>query len=161
MWICLLYDFSPCVLFDLCALGASFFSKTVLFTNIFRLDSVLAFLLFMSIFSMQGLCTDELFQRACIFASCWQYMDRCLSSKYDVFSSFITLFKYNPQCWMYCSFLASTYSGPFFLIIYYDMSQCMRFPTMWYVRPTKHQISLRIRTVWSEPLLVAWIFYHC
>ena len=34
----------------------------------------------------------------------------------------------------------------------------MRFPTMWYVRPAKPQISLRICTVWSEPLLVAWIF---
>ena len=37
----------------------------------------------------------------------------------------------------------------------------MRFPTMWYVRPAKPQISLRIRAVWSEPLLVAWIFYEC
>ena len=41
------------------------------------------------------------------------------------------------------------------------MSQCMRFPTMWYVRPAKPQISLRIRAVWSEPLLVAWVFYDC
>ena len=32
----------------------------------------------------------------------------------------------------------------------YNMSQCMRFPTMWYVRPAKPQISLRIRAVWSE-----------
>ena len=39
------------------------------------------------------------------------------------------------------------------------MSQCMRIPTMWYVRPAKPQISLRIRAVWSEPLLVAWIFF--
>ena len=37
----------------------------------------------------------------------------------------------------------------------------MRFPTMWYVRPANSQISLRIRTVWSEPLLVAWVFYDC
>ena len=37
--------------FDLFALCASFKSKTVLFTKIFRQDSVLAFLLFMSIFS--------------------------------------------------------------------------------------------------------------
>ena len=29
----------------------------------------------------------------------------------------------------------------------YHLSQCMRFPTMWYVRPAKPQISLRIRTV--------------
>ena len=41
------------------------------------------------------------------------------------------------------------------------MSQCLRFPTMWYVRPAKPQISLRIRAVWSEPLLVAWVFYDC
>ena len=41
------------------------------------------------------------------------------------------------------------------------MSQCMRFPTMWYVRQAKPQISLRIRAVWSEPLLVAWVFYDC
>ena len=29
------------------------------------------------------------------------------------------------------------------------------------VRPAKPQISLRIRAVWSEPLLVAWVFYDC
>ena len=46
-------------------------------------------------------------------------------------------------------------------IILIEMSQCMRFPTMWYVRPAKPQTSLRIRAVWSEPLLVAWIFYEC
>ena len=27
------------------------------------------------------------------------------------------------------------------------MSQCMRFPTIWYVRPAKAQTSLRIRAV--------------
>ena len=32
---------------------------------------------------------------------------------------------------------------------------------MWYVGPAKAQISLRIHAVWSEPLLVAWIFYDC
>ena len=37
----------------------------------------------------------------------------------------------------------------------------LRFPTMWYVRPAKPQISLRIRAVWSEPFLVAWIFNEC
>ena len=35
------------------------------------------------------------------------------------------------------------------------------FPTIWYVRPAKAQISLRIRAVLSEPLLVASIFYEC
>ena len=42
-----------------------------------------------------------------------------------------------------------------------EMSRNVRFPTMWYVRPAKAQTSLRIRAVWSEPLLVAWIFYDC
>ena len=42
-----------------------------------------------------------------------------------------------------------------------NLSQCMRFPTMWYVRPAKPQISLRIRAVWSEPLIVAWVFNDC
>ena len=37
----------------------------------------------------------------------------------------------------------------------------MIFPSMWYVRPANPQISLRIRAVWSEPLLVAWVFYDC
>ena len=37
----------------------------------------------------------------------------------------------------------------------------MLFPTIWYVWPAKLQIHLSIRTVWSEPLLVAWIFYEC
>ena len=39
------------------------------------------------------------------------------------------------------------------LLILLYMSRNMRFPTMWYMRPAKTQISLRIRTVWSEPLL--------
>ena len=38
------------------------------------------------------------------------------------------------------------------------MSSGIRFPTMWYVRPAKPQISLQICAVWSEPLLVACIF---
>ena len=33
-------------------------------------------------------------------------------------------------------------------------SRNRRFPTMWYVRPAKPRISLRIRAVWPEPLLV-------
>ena len=46
---------------------------------------------------------------------------------------------------------------------WYTKQMCsdMRFPIMWYVRPAKSQISLRIRAVWSEHLLVAWIFYEC
>ena len=41
------------------------------------------------------------------------------------------------------------------------MSRNIRFPTMWeYVRPAKPRVSLRIRSVWSEPLLVAWIYYE-
>ena len=37
----------------------------------------------------------------------------------------------------------------------WDLQQC------WYVRPAKPQISLCIHAVWSEPLLVALIFYEC
>ena len=43
------------------------------------------------------------------------------------------------------------------LISQQDISHCMRFPTMWYVRQAKAQSSMRIRAVWSEPLLVAKI----
>ena len=42
-----------------------------------------------------------------------------------------------------------------------NLSRGMRFPTMWYIRPAKPQISLRICAVWSDPLLVARIFYDC
>ena len=42
-----------------------------------------------------------------------------------------------------------------------SVSHDMSFPTMWYVWPAKPQISLPIWAVWSEPLLVAWIFYVC
>ena len=35
----------------------------------------------------------------------------------------------------------------FLIALSLHMSQCMRFPTMWYVRPAKPQISLRIRAV--------------
>ena len=41
------------------------------------------------------------------------------------------------------------------------MNRGMRFPTMWYVRPAKAQISLRIRADCSEPLLFALILYEC
>ena len=41
------------------------------------------------------------------------------------------------------------------------MSQCMRFPTMLYVRPATPQISASICAVWLEPLLVVWVFYDC
>ena len=41
----------------------------------------------------------------------------------------------------------------------FERGSDMRFSTMWYVRPAKTQISLRIHAVWSELLLVAWILY--
>ena len=41
------------------------------------------------------------------------------------------------------------------------LSSDIRFSTLWHVWPAKAQTSLRICTVWSEPLLVAWIFYEC
>ena len=42
-----------------------------------------------------------------------------------------------------------------------QMSRDTRLAAMWYVRPAKAQTSLRIRAVWSELLLVVWIFYTC
>ena len=45
-------------------------------------------------------------------------------------------------------------------ILQAHLSHDRRFPTMWYVRPAKAQTSLRICAVWSEPLLVAWIFFE-
>ena len=47
------------------------------------------------------------------------------------------------------------------LIDYSKLRHGMRFPTMWYVGPTKPEIGLHIRAVWSEPLLVTCIFYEC
>ena len=46
------------------------------------------------------------------------------------------------------------------LLLHIQLSHDMKFPTMWYVRPAKAQTSLGIRAVWSEPFLVAWIFYE-
>ena len=66
---------------------------------------------------------------------------------------------------MICFFLNYCYSDFFAddAIIHTNskMSRGMGFLTVWYVRPAEPQISLRIRAVWSEPLLVAWIFYEC
>ena len=41
------------------------------------------------------------------------------------------------------------------------LSHGVRFPTMWYVRPAKTQISLHIWAVWPELWLVTWKFYAC
>ena len=46
-----------------------------------------------------------------------------------------------------------------FIVSLQQMSRNMRFPTMWYVRVAKAQISLHICAFWSEPLLVAWIIW--
>ena len=46
----------------------------------------------------------------------------------------------------------------YLLFAFYDkcyLSQCMGFPTVGYVRPAGPWISLRMRAVWSGPLLVA------
>ena len=45
--------------------------------------------------------------------------------------------------------------GLYIWAITWDFQQCGM-----YVQPAKTQISLRIHAVWSEPLLVAWIFYE-
>ena len=41
------------------------------------------------------------------------------------------------------------------------LSRDIWFQTIRYVRPAKAQTSLRIRAVWSEPLLVAWLLHDC
>ena len=47
------------------------------------------------------------------------------------------------------------------LLVYNNnMSHDMSYPTMLYVQPAKPKISLGIRTAWSEPLLVTWLFYE-
>ena len=50
------------------------------------------------------------------------------------------------------SFLNMTFIHPC-VVNPHDMSQCMTKPTKWHVRPSKTQISLGIRPVWSESLL--------
>ena len=47
-----------------------------------------------------------------------------------------------------------------FLSLYKQLND-IRFLTIWYVQPANAQTSLRISAIWSEPLLVAWINYHC
>ena len=42
------------------------------------------------------------------------------------------------------------------ILILIIMSRLMTKPTKWHVRPTKTQISLGIRPVWSESSLSAW-----
>ena len=60
-----------------------------------------------------------------------------------------------------CNSYLMLFRGGILCCISYSMtiylSRDTWFPTTWYVRPPKPQISLRIRAVWSEPLLVAWI----
>ena len=41
------------------------------------------------------------------------------------------------------------------------LSRDMKFPTHLYVQPVKAQTSLPIRAVWSDPLLVAWMYWDC
>ena len=58
------------------------------------------------------------------------------------------------------TYIIHYFGQPFFCHVS-QMSRNMRFPTMWYVWPAKAQTSLCISAVWSEPLLVACIFYEC
>ena len=65
------------------------------------------------------------------------------------------------QYTLYCSFQKYKNEKMTSFFTNNNMSQCMRLPTMWYVQPANSQISLRIHAVWSEPLLVAWVYYDC
>ena len=65
-------------------------------------------------------------------------------------------------CWEMVLIMSSKWPPhPYMVIGNNKLSQCMRIWTMCYVRQPKPQISLRLRAVWSEPLLVAWVFYDC
>ena len=87
---------------------------------------------------------------------------KCLAQGHDLQSSTLPVSHYtSPElfAWHYTGKCCSPDWYAFVVIPY--MSFDMRFPTMWYVWPAKTQISLRIHAVWSEPLIVAWIFYDC
>ena len=68
----------------------------------------------------------------------------------------VRLVPFKPSLFSYWPFQ----DGASFVDLICYLSRDMRFPTMWFVRPAKPQISLRIRAVWSEPLLVPCIFYE-
>ena len=65
----------------------------------------------------------------------------------------VTFSKFYPNNQVYFSLISKDQKN--------EMSRDIWFPTMWYVRPAKPQISLRICAVWPGPLLVAWLFYEC
>ena len=52
------------------------------------------------------------------------------------------LFPCSPETKLCCFFPPTEMIS--YVLCVSDMSQCIRFPTMWYVRPAKPQISLRI-----------------
>ena len=83
-----------------------------------------------------------------------------ISILYPPFKTFV-LSPYTPAFW---AFIANNmwldHTAPSELD-WSDLIHGMGFPTMWYVWPAKPQISLHIRAVWLQPLLVAWIFYEC
>ena len=64
-------------------------------------------------------------------------------------SVYVLKYLYSVYCGFKASLLACDILGGHFTNagVVYKMSQCMRFPTMRYVRPAKPQISLRIRSV--------------
>ena len=57
--------------------------------------------------------------------------------------------------------LATPGSAVSFASVTGQVTDCATRPTMWYVRPAKAQTNLGLRVVWSEPLLVVWLFYDC
>ena len=51
-------------------------------------------------------------------------------------------------CMYVCMYVLCVRVKKYSVILFnYYLSQCMRFPTIWYVRPAKPQTSLRIRAV--------------
>ena len=99
-------------------------------------------------------------QRSSIFCDGKQ----CLSNSPEISGItfyFIILFYYHVFKSLFNRSLSRFYST---YIYYNNRSSCVNYVliiSMWYVRSAKPQISLRICTVWSEPLLVAWKISPC
>ena len=49
----------------------------------------------------------------------------------------------------------------YYIVLYYYNEPVREISNNVVCAPAKPQISLRICAVWSEPLLVAWVFYDC
>ena len=96
----------------------------------------------------------DCFKQLLVSVSCFKRNKHSVSLKNLIFSNWVTRRLLDWCQAMYVQLITERST---------KLSSDMRFLPMWYVQPAKPQISLRIhvRAVWSETLLVAWIFYDC